>query len=195
LCSHHHSDHSRYVKDVLSSRIPVYTSETAKSELGIDNNILLAVEPDTQFQIDDFSVIPFDVRHDVRCFGYLIRHEEGGVILFATDCCYLPNKFIGLNNILIECNYRRDILDANTREGLIPRPQRDRTLQSHMSYDTCLKTLLANDLSKVNNIVLIHLSDGNSNANEFRHGIHEATNRQVYVAQKGMTIEFNKTPF
>jgi hypothetical protein len=64
-----------------------------------------------------------------------------------------------------------------------------------MSYDTCKETLLANDLSAVNNIVLIHLSDLNSNATEFQSGIAEATGKTVHVASKGMEIDFNKIPF
>ncbi len=195
LVSHQHKDHSRSVKDVLNNHIAVYTNETTAEELGVKNNRLIAVDPDTQFSIDEFCVIPFDVPHDVRCFGFLIRHNESGVILFITDCYYCPKVFSGLTNILIECNYRLDILDENTRQGRIPPVQRNRTLQSHLSYDTCRETLLANDLSQVNNIVLIHLSDGNSNANEFQQGIHEATGKTVHVAGKGMIINFNKEPF
>jgi hypothetical protein len=37
-----------------------------------------------------------------------------------------------------------------------------------MSLETLLELLGKNDLSKVNNIVLIHLSDSNSNAIEFK---------------------------
>jgi len=64
-----------------------------------------------------------------------------------------------------------------------------------MSFATCKEALLANNLSGVNNIVLIHLSDGNSNAREFQRDIHNATGKTVHVADKGMTIFFNKTPF
>ena len=64
-----------------------------------------------------------------------------------------------------------------------------------MSYDTCKETLLANDLSIVNNIVLIHLSDNNSDAEMFRKGIEEATGKTTFVAKKELKIEFNKTPF
>jgi hypothetical protein len=68
-------------------------------------------------------------------------------------------------------------------------------MKSHCSFDTCRETLLANDLSKVNNIVLIHLSDGNANASEFKQGIIDATGKTVHIAEKGMTINFNKSPF
>jgi hypothetical protein len=58
-----------------------------------------------------------------------------------------------------------------------------------------METLLANDLSAVNNIVLIHLSDCNSNALEFQQGIKKATGKTVHIANKLMILKFNKTPF
>ena len=96
---------------------------------------------------------------------------------------------------MIECNYRLDILDANIESGKLNPALRNRTIKSHMSFDTCKETLLANDLSKVNNIVLIHLSSGNSDAAAFRDGIQKATHKTVYVAEPGLQVLFNKTPF
>ena len=42
-----------------------------------------------------------------------------------------------------------------------------------MEIDTTLEFLRANDLSKVNNIVLLHLSDGNSNVPDFQKRVKE----------------------
>ena len=116
-------------------------------------------------------------------------------MLFATDTYYLQYTFDGLNNILIECNYRQDILDANVEAGLIPAKLRARTMKSHCSFETCKEILQANDLSEVHNFVLIHLSDGISIAVEFQQGIAELTHKIVTVARSGMTIKFNKSPF
>ncbi|MDR1562293.1 MAG: MBL fold metallo-hydrolase [Dysgonamonadaceae bacterium] len=196
LSSHIHSDHSRAIKDFLQYAIPVYVSKEHKQDSGITSEKLIAVEPNSQIEIADFSVIPFNVPHDVPCLGFLINHKESGVILFLTDCYYCPKRFLTLNNILIEVNYRMDILDENTRNGRISAVQRNRTLQSHMSYDTCIKTLLANDLRAVNNIVLIHLSNSNSHAQqEFKEGIRKATGKTVHIADSGLELSFNKTPF
>ncbi len=165
--------------------------------LRLDNNTLVRqTEEFKAYRLGGFTIQGFSVQHDAaEPFGYLIHHEEMGTVLFATDTYYLKYKFAGLSNILIECNYRLDILEANVEAGRIAKPQRDRTIKSHLSYETCKETLLANDLSKVNNIVLIHLSPGNSNASEFLQGIKELTGKNVHIADKGMEIEFNKTPF
>ena len=203
LCSHEHLDHSGHIKEFLKARIKVYASagtiEEVKKKMVIESYtlpMLQAVKAGTRYTVGAFSVIPFDVQHDCADpLGFLIQHPDMGVCLFATDTYYLKYKFKGLNQILIEANYREDILLRNIEAGRIPSLLLKRTLQSHMSYDTCLKALQANDLTAVNNIVLIHLSDGNSNAEEFKKGIHEATLKSVHVAEKGMEINFSKTPF
>ncbi|WP_218163969.1 hypothetical protein [Chitinophaga sancti] len=63
-----------------------------------------------------------------------------------------------------------------------------------MNLKTCKELLAANDLSKVNNIVLIHLSDSNSNQFQFRKEIRELTGKTVHIAERGKVIPFNVNP-
>ncbi|MDR0712601.1 MAG: MBL fold metallo-hydrolase [Prevotellaceae bacterium] len=197
LVSHEHNDHARYVQNFFDARIPVYmTGGTAKA-LGVKSaSGLRCCRSLSMGSVGGFGFIPFGVQHDAaEPAGFLIKHEETGNVLFATDTYYLRYCFVGLSNILIECNYSHEILDKNTQDGSVSEAQRKRTTKSHMSYKTCRETLLANDLQAVNNIVLIHLSDGNSSAEEFKQGIRQATGKTVHIAEKGLNINFNKTPF
>jgi phosphoribosyl 1,2-cyclic phosphodiesterase len=149
-----------------------------------------------KIKIGNFTVVPFKVKHDAaEPIGFFINHPVTGNVLFATDTYFLPNRFANLNNILIEANYSTALLKRNIEAGRIPPMLRDRTLQSHMSYETCKEALLANDLSKVNNIILIHLSNGNSNADEFQADMQAATGKTIHIADSGMQIHFLKTPF
>ena len=197
VISHEHGDHAKHVHKVLDARIPCYMSAGTATALRLNGNTLVRqTEEFKAYQLGGFTIQGFSVQHDAaEPFGYLIHHKEMGTVLFATDTYYLKYKFAGLSNILIECNYRLDILEENVAAGRIAKPQRDRTIRSHLSYETCKEILVANDLSKVNNIVLIHLSPGNSNASEFLQGIKEVTSNTVYIADKGMEIDFDKTPF
>ena len=199
LISHEHGDHSKYVNEVLDAVIPVYASlgtcKVLESKIK-GKRFPQYLTAGKVKQIGNFKVIPFLVKHDcAEPFGFYINHPEMGNTLFATDTFYLPNKFAGLNNILIECNYRMDILMKNVESGRIPTLLLKRTQQSHFEYENCKNALLANDLYGVNNIVLIHLSDGNSNAVEFKNGIEQATGKKVYIAEKGIKININKIPF
>lgn len=197
LITHEHGDHAGHVKEFLAGAVPVYTSEGTAEALKLEGtrapHICRAGELLT---LGRFKVIPFDTKHDsAQPFGFLLQHPETGTVLFATDTYYLPCTFRGLNNILIECNYAAEILDENIREGRIPKAVRNRTLKSHFSYKNCLAALQANDLRAVNNIVLIHLSASNADPQAFRNGVHTATGKRVFIAEPGLNIEFNVTPF
>ncbi|MDR1652891.1 MAG: MBL fold metallo-hydrolase [Prevotellaceae bacterium] len=197
LITHEHKDHAGHILS-FPQFIDVFCSKgTADSvrEIGEKSKVHIVSEKQI-FSSGTFKIIPFATKHDAaEPLGFFINHAETGNILFATDTYYLPCTFAGLNNVLIECNYRLDILERNIAAGHIPVAMCKRILQSHFSYEHCLQALQANDLRAVNNIVLIHLSDGNSNAEEFITGIKAATGKNVYVAEKGMQILFNKTPF
>ena len=190
--THSHGDHSKFTKDFVNSGINVYMSSQNQKEIGIKSHRIITIESNKQFHIGDFKIMPFEVNHDVYCFGFLIHHPECGTTLYLTDTSYSNYIFKGLNNLIIECNYSETILETklNNKEFL-----RDRIIGSHMSLETLLELLGKNDLSKVNNIVLIHLSDSNSNAIEFKNEVRKATNCNVIVAEANQTIEFNKTPF
>lgn len=197
LISHEHQDHAKQAGKCLESGIDCYMSKGTAESLGISDTRRVHLMGElTPYKIGSFTVHGFKTEHDAtEPFGFLIHHPEMGMVLFATDTYFLEYTFQGLNNILIECNYRKDILEANVRAGKLPERVRNRTLRSHCSFDTCKAILEANDLTAVNNIVLIHLSDGNSNAREFQEGIAEATGKAVHVAEPGITIPFDKTPF
>lgn len=203
IVTHEHGDHAKYAADMLKSWITVCMSPGTADALGLMQPVggrkipCAWYKPFDKFSLGSFDIMPFPVQHDAKePFGYLIRHPECGSVLFATDTYYLKYRFNGLSNILIECNYRIDLLRRNVQAGRIDHKRYERTIESHMSYGTCLETLLANDLTKVNNIVLIHLSADNSHALEFAQGVAKATNkRNVFVAEPGMEIDFNKTPY
>ena len=72
---------------------------------------------------------------------------------------------------------------------------KDRVLRSNFSLENAIQFLNENDLSQVNTINLIHLSSSNSNAVEFQQKVAEATGKLVTVLEKGLSVDFNKTPF
>jgi phosphoribosyl 1,2-cyclic phosphodiesterase len=193
LVSHEHGDHSKHIDDYLSYSIPVYTTpETA----GIHTHKrITGVQPREVFKIGEWKVMAFELKHDARCYGFLIYHPETGRILFATDTYYVPYKFKGLNHILIEANYSKKILNENIQNRVTHPVHARRVLSSHMEIETTKEMLRANDLSQVVNIVLLHLSDDNSNARNFKQEIESVTGRPVFVADKGLEINLNRGGF
>jgi len=195
LVSHEHGDHAAYINDFTKSAIDVYCSRGTALNFNVTHR-LHKVASGTMIQIGEFKVLPFDVVHDAaEPFGFLINHPESGNILFLTDTFYSEFTFRDLNNIILEVNYDLAILEANIRSGRLNPSIRNRIVTSHMSLQTAKELLSANDLSKVNNIVLIHLSDGNSNTADFKREIEGATGKTITVADSGTEIFLNKTPF
>jgi phosphoribosyl 1,2-cyclic phosphodiesterase len=129
------------------------------------------------------TVMPFDVQHDAEePLGFLVySNETGEKLLYLADTFYCKYKFKGLNYILIECNYDKEILEQNIENGAVPGLLRRRLLRSHFSIDNIIKFLKANDLSKIQDIYLIHMSNQNADEQRFKKAIQELTGRQVIV--------------
>ena len=199
LVTHEHGDHSKSLRDLLKAGINIYTSfGTARGivkecEVIETYNRFNYIKAFEQFKVGGFTVMPFDVHHDVEePLGFLINHKDIGTIIFATDTSYLEYRFKELTNILIECNYSEKILLENMANGSVDSSTGVRIASTHMSFENCKEMIKANDNPKLKNIVLLHLSDGNSNAKEFKEQIYKLTNKAVYVADKGLEIELNK---
>ncbi len=184
LLSHEHGDHARSVKQVMRAGVDCYASEPTWQQLGVDSHRAKSVEARVPFVVGNWKVMPFDVRHDAaEPLGFLIARGPDRV-LYLTDSGFSPYRFAGLTRILLETNYSERILRENVENGSIPRAHMHRVLGSHMSIERAVELLQANDLSKVEEIHLLHLSDGNSHAEQFRDLVARATGKPVYVADR-----------
>jgi phosphoribosyl 1,2-cyclic phosphodiesterase len=180
-----HADHSKSVSEVMKSGIDCYMShETAKALDVSESHRYRTVVPKLLFYIGPWMVMGFQTEHDCPgSLGYLLRNKRTDEqIVFITDSFYCKYKFPGTTHYLLECNYAADILKANVAAGKVPEGMKNRLLKSHFSLENVKKFLRANDLSKVQEIWLIHLSDGNSDAERFRREIMELTGKMVIVA-------------
>lgn len=197
IVSHAHNDHSGYIADYQKAGINCFMNEHVwQTKFGGQHlyNVTVLKER-VNYNIGSFKALAILLKHDVPNFGYIFWHEEMGVVPFLTDTHYCPFKFPGMNNALVEANYSDKIIEEKLLKGTANMYVRNRVIQSHMEIDTTLDFLKANDLSKVNNIVLLHLSESNSNAADFQKRVQEATGKSVFVAAPGLEIDFNKQPF
>ncbi len=183
LISHEHKDHAKALKDLSSRGIDIFASSGTLNTFNISWHRVTAVKSQHQFAIGTWTILPFDTQHDAaEPLGFLLQNQEGEKLLFATDTYYIKYRFPGLTHIMVECNYAADILQNNVDGGKVPESMRNRLLKSHFSLENVKKFLLANDLSKVREIWLIHLSDGNSDAERFKREIQELTGKVVIIA-------------
>lgn len=182
LITHEHQDHCKGINDVLKAGINVYMSAGTAGAIDIKHHRIKTVEAKKQFTIGSWTILPFDVQHDSsEPIGYLLMNQQREKLLFATDTYYIRYRFPGLTHIMVECNYSLAILNENIVAGRVPKVMKKRLLRSHFSLENVKEFLKANDLSKVQEIWLLHLSDNNSDAQLFKQEIMELTGKMVFV--------------
>lgn len=197
LISHEHNDHAGCYMEYLGFGFPVLSPEAVYMHKG--NSVMppfaKIVQPGKGYKVGNFKVIPFEVQHDVPAFGYQVDHPEMGRLVFLTDTFYCEYTFENVNYWLIEANYADDILDRNIADGRTPPSMRPRLLKSHMELETTKGILRANNLTHTLNIVLIHLSDGNSDESRFIREIACLTGKPTIAAKKGVELWIGKLPY
>lgn len=187
IVSHSHKDHSLSIPDLQRSGIPVYGPSGIYPDIEASHN--------QRRRFVSFTVRPLAVEHDVHCLAYVISHPDMGRLLFVTDTYSFPYRVKGLNHILMEANYCDRKLEQNIDAGLIPDSLRQRIVTSHMEIGMAVTHLTAQDLSKVRNILLIHLSQGNSEPDNFKTQVEAATGIPTQIAVPGLEMELNVEPY
>lgn len=188
LISHEHQDHCKAVAEIIRAGIETYMSlgtieALELEEKGLCGHRVNVLKSKRQLKIGTWTVLPFDTEHDsVEPLGFLLSNQDGEKLLYATDTYYLKYRFQGLTHIMLETNYSLDILQNNVEIGSVDHALKNRTIRSHMSLENAKKLLMANNLSKVQQIWLLHLSEGNSDEKRFKREVQELTGKMVFVA-------------
>jgi phosphoribosyl 1,2-cyclic phosphodiesterase len=178
LVSHLHADHSKYIKEIYLSGIKIITGiETLKHyNLKCD-----PVENLKNIEVGTLNIVPFNTEHDSPdSFGYVIASKKTGEqLLFATDTYFIRYRFANLTHLLVECNFDREALSPECDDRHL-----ERVFESHMSLQDLKIFLESNDLSKVEEIYLCHLSDDNLNHAKAKREIQALTGLPVYLCKK-----------
>ena len=176
-------DHSKAVKDIMRAGIDCYISAGTAEALGLSGHRLHIIKARQQFRIGTWTILPFETQHDAsEPLGFLLANQDGERLLYATDTYFIRYRFRGLTHIAVECNYSSDIIKRNVEAGLVPKELKTRILKSHFSLENVKEFLKANDLSKVQEIWLLHLSVQNSCEKRFKEEVQKITGKPTYIA-------------
>lgn len=185
LITHEHGDHGKSASEIMKAGITVYASQGTLEALCLQGHRTKPIQALNQFTIGTWTILPFDIQHDVsEPLGFLLVNQSGDKLLFATDTYYIKYRFQGITHLLVECNYSMKILNENVESGRVPASMKRRLLRSHFSLENVKDFLLANDLSRIQEVWLLHLSDNNSDEALFKREIQSVTGKPVYVAQR-----------
>ena len=183
LISHSHGDHAKSVAGIQAAAIDCYASAETFSAIGrAGHHRSVVLEPKVITSIyGGWWVMPFETVHDAPgSLGFIVG-SGSDQLLFLTDTAYVRYRFNNLTHIVVEANFSLDMVRINIVAGRTDRSREKRLVETHMSIERTIDLLKANDLSKVKEIRLIHLSDENSNAEMFKMMVQEATGKPVYV--------------
>jgi phosphoribosyl 1,2-cyclic phosphodiesterase len=185
-----HGDHANKdtIKRMIRYGIPVYSCE----EVAHDNKGVITAKKKEKILIGGFKIQPIPLHHSCECYGYIIEHEEIGKLVFCTDTYQIPYRFKGVNHFVVEANHSTDKMIDN----MCINEQYASAYDNHMNIDDTIEFLKANQHDDLVNVVLIHLSDGNSDEKEFiQRTKKELCLNNVFVANKGLIVELCKEEF
>lgn len=181
LISHEHKDHSMAIKDLMKLHIDCYMSEGTAWPLQCNkNHYFHKIVSMSSLIIGNWYVLPFAIEHDAtEPLGFLIAIGKECKLLYVIDTPYVEYLFNDLTHIMIECNYSLDIVRQKTKSDELQTFLKNRLLRSHMSLETCKRFLQANDLSKIREIWLLHISDRHGDKELFKSEIQKLTGKLI----------------
>lgn len=171
LVTHSHGDHAAFVERYLKLGMKVYACEDVwlKTALSRPMRNAVTIKACEQFKTGTFIVKPFNVAHvnsdgsDCPNLGFLIYSTvTKEKMIWATDCSYIENRFPPVEHICIECNYVdvEDYLDElDYVNGFVEK----RRVRSHLSLNRCVEFLKQQDLSRIKEVRLLHLTESQGN--------------------------------
>lgn len=180
LVSHNHGDHAKYIHEYIAQGFPIMCPYSMGEEINIPKSQIINED-------NPFTVVPFELHHDVPCVGFLVYHPAFGKLLFATDTYMIPYRFEDIRLAIIEANYSEEILTDNLIDRIIPEVYAERVRVSHMELNQSIAALKRID--NLERVLLIHLSSQNSDADEFKEKVKSELGVPVDIAQPNMTIE------
>ena len=192
LTSHAHADHFKSCEYLLDCFVNVMMSKESADSLKINTfRPTLHIADEQQHTFGNWIVKSFKLEHDVDNVGYLVYHKETKQrICYITDSGFIRALPKDINILIIECNHIASMLD---KEELEERYSRVR--ESHMSLERLESYLRKINREKLTHIVLVHLSDTNSDEQMIVRSIRNLTGVNVTAARNGLDINLDEVPF
>ena len=168
LVTHSHSDHARYMGDFVANGIETVTTSNKARKI---------------LRKGEVDIVPFEVPHDVLCYGFLIR-VDGRTIVYMTDFGYCKYTFKSwkVDTFIIACNHDENPDSDEAKYAHV--------VMGHSSLSTVKGILEANKSEFMKNVILVHYSqsaDIEAMAEEIHKTVGDTV--EVAIARNGEAIE------
>ena len=175
-------DHSKSLNDFKSMGIPIlapYLGNSCKS-----------------MNMGEFTVKPFDLTtidgnwthtnangEPCPIYGFLITHKEMGRMLYITDTELIKWRFKDINHILLGVNYDKELVDSENHS------KNNHIFRGHLEIGTACDFVKANYSDSLQNVIMCHLSDSNSDVDSFISKMKNVVpGANVCVAERGLEV-------
>ncbi len=165
LVTHEHQDHSKSVHHLTGKGVEIVCSDGTAEMLGVAKT----------YRVNLPFVQMLDADHDAQGRKMFVVDWMGERLFFATDTASVPHTVDGVTHLAIEANWSKHTLDDESEHS-------GRSAETHLSLESACEFVEKMDKSKLREVHLIHLSDGNSSAKFFREQMQAVAGVPVYVA-------------
>lgn len=183
LISHRHGDHAKYVNEYNLRRVLIYGNPDIES--------VFPLATKSKYSIGHFKVQCLEVNHNVPCYSYIIDCPDDVRVLFITDTSGFKYRVKGVHCLMVEANYSEDVILDHAVQDQWSRS----ASENHLSIDQAIEVIKRHDTVDLQDIILLHLSDGNSDESMFKKMVKEETGHDCYIADKGLVIELKNSEF
>ena len=158
ILTHLHSDHTKGVKDIKDLyKGNYYGNKETLDILPIIDGFKAPICENQKFYIGSFAIVPFELEHDVKCFGYLIKDTISNTkILYITDTGMINYSFKDIDYFLIESNCDENDLTYDDYKEV-------RLYNTHLSCQQTLDFLQGNTNYNTKKVILCHISSNEEN--------------------------------
>jgi hypothetical protein len=178
IVSHCHSDHSKALKDFQRMGMPIFAPYLTDGE-------------PIWCKLGKFYVKAFELPHNGTVNYGMFIQIDGQKILYMTDYEYCHFNFakLEINHFLVECNYQKELVNKDLANY-------EHKIRGHSSLDYCKQFLSDNITNSARNVILVHLGAGTTIPSECMAEVKKvAGNANVYVAERGLTVDLSEIPF
>ena len=146
--------------------VDVYALPDTLSALGVsEHHRTHSVEPMKSFVVNTLEIMAVTMHHDCPCVGYMVRSTATNEqLFFATDTYKITVNPQGIDYLIVEINYQKEIVNRLVNDGVMESGIRARLLFSHFELSKALNWLKRIDKSRLKRIYVAHLSNGHSDA-------------------------------
>lgn len=179
--THEHGDHAKYAKQI-SPLIPTYATPGTVQAIRGKQTLLAPIRTISygcKVKVDRFTVTAYQSEHDAEEPALFVIDDAKAKerLLFATDTASIPYDIPDMTHLLVECSYDNECIGA-TNSSLANRIE-----SSHMELQTLLKWLKRQDLSKVQEINLCHLSTERIDPEKAKRAVQATTGKVVNICE------------